>query len=31
MTTPLLVAVDVGSQFHQVAVGDGSGRLIDEF
>jgi len=31
MNTPLLVAVDVGSQFHQVAVGDGSGRVIDEF
>lgn len=31
MTSPLLVAVDVGSRFHQVAVGDADGRLIDEF
>ena len=27
----LRVAVDVGSRFHQVAVGDGSGRLLEEF
>jgi len=27
----LRVAVDVGSRFHQVAIGDGSGRLLDEF
>lgn len=31
MTSPLLVAVDVGSRFHQVAVGDADGRLINEF
>lgn len=31
MTSPLLVAVDVGSRFHQVAVGDANGRLLDEF
>lgn len=31
MANPLRVAVDVGSQFHQVAVGDGSGRLLEEF
>lgn len=27
----LRVAVDVGSRFHQVAIGDGSGKLLDEF
>lgn len=27
----LRVAVDVGSRFHQVAIGDGSGQLLDEF
>lgn len=27
----LRVAVDVGSRFHQVAIGDGSGHLLDEF
>ncbi|MGA7965166.1 MAG: IS110 family transposase [Gammaproteobacteria bacterium] len=27
----LRVAVDVGSRFHQVAIGDGAGRLLDEF
>nr|WP_018882264.1 MULTISPECIES: IS110 family transposase [unclassified Thioalkalivibrio] len=31
MDTPLLVAVDVGSRFHQVAVGDGTGHVLDEF
>lgn len=31
MNTPLLVAVDVGSRFHQVAVGDSSGCVLDEF
>ncbi|MFZ1221835.1 MAG: IS110 family transposase [Dokdonella sp.] len=31
MRTELRVAVDVGSRFHQVAVGDGKGRLLDEF
>lgn len=31
MTQSLLVAVDIGSQFHQVAVGDTDGQLIDEF
>lgn len=31
MKSSLLVAVDIGSQFHQVAVGDGCGQLIDEF
>ncbi|MFE8073482.1 transposase [Marinobacteraceae bacterium S3BR75-40.1] len=31
MPSSLLVAIDVGSQFHQVAVGDDHGRLIDEF
>ena len=27
----LRVAVDVGSRFHQVAIGDDSGKLLDEF
>jgi len=27
----LRVAVDVGSRLHQVAIGDGSGRLLEEF
>lgn len=27
----LRVAVDVGSRFHQVAIGDGNGELLDEF
>ena len=27
----LRVAVDVGSRFHQVAIGNGSGQLLDEF
>ena len=27
----LRVAVDVGSRFHRVAVGDESGRLLEEF
>ena len=31
MANQLRVAVDVGSQFHQVAIGDGSGRLLEEF
>jgi len=31
MDNPLLVAVDVGSQFHEVAVGDSTGRVIDAF
>jgi transposase len=31
MKSPLLVAVDVGSRFHQVAVGDSSGQVLDEF
>lgn len=31
MNTPLLVAIDVGSRFHQVTVGDSSGRVLDEF
>ena len=31
MAIELRVAVDVGSRFHQVAVGDGNGRLLDEF
>jgi len=31
MDTSLLVAVDVGSRFHQVAVDDTFGRLLDEF
>lgn len=31
MTPSLLVAVDIGSQFHQVAVSDSDGKLIDEF
>lgn len=31
MMNTLRVAVDVGSRFHQVAIGDGSGRLLDEF
>jgi len=29
--TELQVAVDVGARTHRVAVGNGSGRLIDEF
>lgn len=31
MTRELRVAVDVGSQFHQVAVGDSKGVLLEEF
>jgi len=31
METPLLVAVDVGSRFHEVAIGDGSGCVLDGF
>jgi transposase len=31
MENPLLVAVDVGSRFHEVAVGDGCGRVVDTF
>ncbi|WP_232224987.1 IS110 family transposase [Acidihalobacter ferrooxydans] len=31
MINTVRVAVDVGSRFHQVAIGDGSGRLLDEF
>jgi transposase len=31
MADELRVAVDVGSRFHQVAVGDGSGVLLEEF
>ncbi|MEO6076916.1 MAG: IS110 family transposase [Dokdonella sp.] len=31
MMNTLRVAVDVGSRFHQVAVGDGGGKLLDEF
>jgi len=31
MTNELRVAVNVGSRFHQVVVGDASGRLVDEF
>jgi transposase len=27
----LRVAIDVGSRFHQVAIGDGGGQLLDEF
>jgi hypothetical protein len=27
----LRVAVDVGSRFHQVAIGDDGGQLLDEF
>jgi hypothetical protein len=27
----LRVAVDVGSRFHQLAIGDGNGKLLDEF
>lgn len=31
MASELRVAVDVGSRFHQVAVGDAAGALLDEF
>ena len=31
MTAGLRVAVDVGSRFHQVAVGTVGGELVDEF
>lgn len=31
MATPLLVAVDVGTRFHEVAVGDNSGCALDGF
>ncbi|MDZ7788588.1 MAG: hypothetical protein U5K73_10800 [Halofilum sp. (in: g-proteobacteria)] len=31
METPLLVAVDVGSRFHEVAIGDGSGCVLGGF
>lgn len=31
MAKELRVAIDVGSQFHQVAVGSADGQLIDEF
>ncbi|WP_070987862.1 tyrosine-type recombinase/integrase [Halofilum ochraceum] len=31
MENPLLVAVDVGSRFHEVAVGDSFGGLLDGF
>ena len=31
MANELRVAVDVGSRFHQVAVGDEKGRLLEEF
>ena len=30
MANELRVAVDVGSQFHQVAVGDSSGALLEQ-
>jgi hypothetical protein len=31
METPLLVAVDVGSRFHECAIGDSSGRVLYGF
>ena len=31
MANELRVAVDVGSQFHQVAIGDSNGALLEEF
>lgn len=31
MTTGIRVAVDIGSQFHQVAIGNATGELVDEF
>lgn len=31
MENPLLVAVDVGSRFHEVAVGDAGGGVLDTF
>lgn len=31
MATGLRVAVDVGSRFHQVAIGNAAGELVDEF
>ena len=31
MANELRVAVDVGSQFHQVAIGDSNGTLLEEF
>lgn len=31
MTSTIRVAVDVGSRFHYVAIGDATGQLLDEF